>query len=253
VAVVCGALGCASGDPIIVGHHETEPGSFDEGEPGDESLDPGESFDTDETPSFVTDTSASCETRPFRACGGALTGTWEMVETCNREDRSAATLQQWSQRVGLPAEPCSRAARVVTSRWTGDLLFSDDVTLDKRDLTSRLDLRVTSECLTATLEVPDEINPTEGACSMLKSDYGVSCSSSDGICLCTTQRTVDTDVIGLYDVSGNRLVANNTDATVSQYDYCVQGDYLLYKQLGDDRYAILRRKAGADPILSLPR
>jgi hypothetical protein len=255
-AVVCGVLGCASADPIVVGHHETEQGSSDDDlEPSDQELDPSESLGTPDTAGFVADDDlASCSARPFRACGGALAGTWEMVETCNSEDRSEATLERWSRIVGLPAEPCYRAARLLTSRWSGEVLFSEDRTLDRRELTSRLDLRLTSECLTATLEGPDLIKPTQGACSALNSDYGVTCSSNQGMCQCSTVSTVENNVIGAYDVDGNRLVANNTDQTVSQYDYCVQGDYLLYKQLGDARYAILRRRATAlDPVLSLPR
>jgi hypothetical protein len=252
VAVVCGAVGCASADPIVVGHHDTEPGSFDDIDPTDDTLAPSEPF-VPGSPTLVGDSEASCTARPFQACGGSLTGTWEMVETCNSEDRSAATLEQWSRFVGLPQERCDQAARLLTTRWSGEVQFSDEVTLDQRDLTFRLDMRLTSECLTATLQGPGLIKPTDGACSALKTDYGVTCSSSQGMCLCSTQSTVESYVIGAYDVSGNRLIANNTDQTVSQYDYCVQGEYLLYKQLGDARYAILRRKGAVDPVLTLPR
>jgi hypothetical protein len=257
--LVCGVLlggvvGCASADPLVVGHHETDSLPDDGLDTQEDAVDPADSFDGAETPDLVGDltSGATCESQPFEACGGSLKGTWQVVDTCNGEDRSASTLAQWSQVVGLPSTMCNQAARVVTSNFSGEVLFSDAVTLDKRDLTMRLDMRLSSECLTATLQGPDLLNATQGACAALQSDYGVTCRSSQGVCQCSTQATIASNVIGAYDVRGTRLIANNTDETVSQYDYCVQGNYLLYRQAGGSRYAILRRKTALDPILSLP-
>lgn len=249
-----GTLGCASADPVVVGHHETNSVAGDGLAATDDDSDAVDSFDGAETPDLVGDLTAgaTCESQPFTACGGSLRGTWQVVDTCNGEDRSASTLAQWSQVVGLPSTMCNQAARVVTSNFSGDVLFSDQVTLDRRDLTMRLDMRLSSECLTATLEGPDLLNPTDGACSALQNEYGVTCRSSQGVCQCSTSATIENNVIGEYNVNGTRLIANNTDQTVSQYDYCVQGDYLLYKQAGGNRYAILRRKTALDPVLSLP-
>lgn len=257
--LVCGVLmpgvtGCASADPLVVGHHETNDLPSDDLDTPDDSGDAVDGFDGTETPDLVGDltSSGTCEGQPFTPCGGSLKGTWQVVDTCNGEDRSASTLERWSQVVGLPSVMCNQAARVVTSNFSGEVLFSDAVTLDRRDLTMRFDMRLSSECLTATLQGPDLLNATEGACSALQSDYGVTCRSSQGVCQCSTEATIESNVIGEYDVRGTRLVANNTDQTVSQYDYCVQGNYLLYRQAGDSRYAILRRKTALDPVLSLP-
>lgn len=245
--------GCASADPLVVGYHETNAAPDDDVITPDDGAEP-DSFDGSEVPDLVGDLTAgaTCETQPFQACGGSLKGTWEVVDTCNGEDRSSTTLAQWSERIGLPDTMCNQAARVVTSRFSGEVLFSDDVTLDRRDLTMRLDMRLSSECLTATLQGPDLLHPTEGACTALQTDFGVTCRSNQGACQCSSQATVQNNVIGAYNVSGTRLIANNTDQSVSRYDYCVQGDYLLYRQAGGDRYAILRRKDAVDPALTLP-
>jgi hypothetical protein len=254
-SLLSGVMGCASADPLVVGHHETDSLPDDALATPDDSIDPVDSFDGAETPDLVGDLTAeaTCESQPFQACGGSLKGTWQVVDTCNGEDRSASTLAQWSQVVGLPSTMCNQAARVVTSNFSGDVLFSDAVTLDRRDLTMRFDMRLSSECLTATLQGPGPLNATQGACSALQNDYGVTCRSGQDVCQCSVQATIESNVIGAYDVRGSRLIATNTDQTVSEYDYCVRGDYLLYKQAGDSRYALLRRKAALDPVLSLPR
>jgi hypothetical protein len=239
---LCAVLsGCAAADPVVVGEHETDPShvSADGLLDGDDSS--AEALDPNLNDGFTVG-SASCGTTPFRACGGSVAGSWKVVETCNSESRNEESLAVWSEWVGLPAEPCTGAARRLRTNWTGELTFSGKVAYDQRDLSVTFDMGLTSRCLTAALESAGTVMPTAGACAALTSGFDVTCGSRDGMCECSAEAMVSTEsTVGNYDIRGSRLSNVTANNAVREYDYCVQGDYLLYKDVGESRYAILKR------------
>lgn len=241
VALYALVSGCGTADPVVVGEHETNLDLVS----ADGELDPGGSAADGLDPDFtggLAGESASCGSTPFQACGGSIAGSWRVVETCNSESRNEQSLAEWSEWVGLPTEQCTGAARRLTTTWSGELTFSGKLAYDQRDLSVIFDMGLTSRCLTAALDSAGAVMPTAGACAALTSDFDVTCGSRDGICECSTKATVSTaSTVGNYAIRGSRL-SSVTDANdVHQYDYCVQGDYLLYKDVGESRYAILKR------------
>lgn len=245
-------VGCGVADPLVVGHHETELASDDHDEPSDEGTDNAPSV-----PDLIGDERyLSCDSAPFRACGGNVGGTWEIVHTCNGVTIDEESLAAWSAYVGLPTETCDRAVTRLASSWTGHIIFNHQaLTRDSRDTEFHLEMEMHGECLASSVAGIGPSSPMHGACSSLAEHFGMTCAVANAdACTCSKQMKMSQSRVSSYWRSGNRIIVTDTSQGERVFEYCVQGDYMLYRQADDARYAIMRRNPNApEPMLTLPR
>ena len=82
------------------------------------------------------------------------------------------------------------------------------------------------------------------------------CASTGGVCLCSNRTTEVGRVDGVYGVILGQVAVGSGGAIV--YDYCVDGDSLLWREPGWTRHIVLRRSDGSpadaepDPV-GIPR
>jgi hypothetical protein len=256
VLAFCGTLvGCSPAAPIDLGtdyYDVSAAGSEGTGDtdPGDNA--PGEAAD----PSLVESNggSAICG-QPFAACGGALAGTWVVEDTCSAETRNRKALQMWGQNLmkTLDASACVDAARRLISRWSGVLAFEEGIAIDQRQRLRTLDVDIKPTCLSASFGIqdPERLN-SPAACDALQDDT-TSCALAGGLCRCTS-RVIDAGkVSGVYGVlKGQVAIAAGPPGSGSEiYNYCVQGDRLIWQERGTATPVVLRRLAEGtmpDPV-----
>lgn len=249
--MLCGALvGCSPAAPVDLGIDYDVSLAGSAGTPDTDlaSDSPGEGDSYD--PSLVESNggSAICGDT-FAACGGSLSGTWVVEDTCGAETRNRKALQMWGQNLmRLDASACGDAARRLISRWSGRLAFEEGIAVDQRMRMRTLDVDLKQTCLSASVGVldPDKLNSAV-ACEALQDD-STSCALIGGLCRCSSRLIDAGKVSGVYGVlAGQVAIAAGTGSEI--YDYCVQRsssqstteDRLIWHERGTATPVVLRR------------
>jgi hypothetical protein len=178
----------------------------------------------------------------FEPCGGLLAGTWTVEDTCNSETTSRKALQIWGQTfMGLDATACWDAVQGVSSKWTGQLVFDQGRATDGRQRADTIEMDLSAPCVSATFGVTVRPDQMPAVCGSLTDD-STSCSSTGGVCRCSSRRVNPQNATGVYGVLG-KSVAIGTPPDF--YDYCVTGDQLIWRDPASARHLVLRRTAAA--------
>jgi hypothetical protein len=245
-----GALaGCSPAAPVDLGidyDDVSAPGSGgSDTELASGSQGEGDGYD----PSLVESNggSAICG-ETFAACGGSLSGTWVVEDTCGPETRNRKALQMWGQNLmKLDASACGDAARRLISRWSGQLAFEDGIAIDQRTRMRTLDVDLKQTCLSASVGVldSDRLNSAV-ACEALQDD-STSCALVGGVCRCSSRLIDAGKASGVYGVlAGQVAVALGAGSEI--YDYCVDKGRLIWHERGSATPVVLRKvEEGTSP------
>lgn len=182
----------------------------------------------------------------FQACGGLLAGTWVVEDNCNPQILAHDVLQSWGKaRMDLDETACWDAVQRMRWNWSGELKFEDGFAIDNRERKQQVDMQLTSRCLTATFGGPQTDSVSPQVCDALQDDW-TTCGVANGVCLCSTRTVSSGTASGVYGVLGP-VVAIGEDPT-ARYEYCVDGDTLLWREReGAQRHVVLRRTAAPPP------
>lgn len=244
-----GLLACGPAAPIDVGT-DFSPADVDESvaredTPPEQLLPP---------PSFVSpDIPPMCRAG-FQPCGGLLAGHWIVEDTCNSETLNRKALQIWGQTfMPLDTSACWNAVQGVRSRWEGQLSFEDGVAIDTRLRHDMIELNLSRGCLNAMYGVNIQAEKMPAACSTLTRGQ-TSCTAVGGDCSCSSRRQNAVSYSGIYAVTGTQVaIRPEIGAPYEFFDYCVQGDTLLWREPTSARFVVLRRQGAVpdavDPVL----
>jgi hypothetical protein len=243
-------VGCGSASPIDIGTDYPIPV---EGADGENEADPVPTLTDPDFDIFVNrdpsrgEVSEYC--RPaFQACGGVLAGTWMVEDTCNPRSNEPAVLQRWGvAQMDLDTASCTNAVRMLTTTWSGKLVFVEGRAFDDRERAQKVDIELTPNCLGATLGMDPESASEPAICTAMQDDESMLCGSSEGNCICSNQRVLPGEVTGVYGVLGT-TVAVQDKGPITIYEYCVDGDQLLWREPNTQRHVVLRRTAAAPPL-----
>jgi hypothetical protein len=135
------------------------------------------------------------------------------------------------------------------------LVFENGIVTDERRRAQTVDIQLNGTCLGATLGLDAETSVLPSVCESLE-DESTLCASTGGVCLCSNRTTDVGHVDGVYGVIPGQVAVGRSNAII--YDYCVDGDVLLWREPGWTRHLVLRRSDGtpaaadADPV-GIPR
>jgi len=259
----CAVLACSPAPPVEVGiDYVTPPLSESDGPPepevtpledeiveGDEivgQMEPILDFDSFIDPSFERgEVSPYCHSS-FQACGGLLAGTWVVEDNCNPAISSLDVLQSWGQaRMDLDEAACWDAVQLLRWNWSGELRFEKGVAIDNRERKQQVDMQLTARCLSATYGYDEMDGVSPSMCRAMQNDY-TTCGLANGVCLCSNRTVSRGSASGTYGVLG-LSVAIGEDPT-TRYEYCVDGDMLLWREKdGAQRHVVLRRTVAPPP------
>jgi hypothetical protein len=259
-----GSLACGSAAPIDVGTNivtrapEEDEVDIDEEDPaGQMSLDP--EFQALLDSGWGSRVPSEYCSSSFEACGGLLAGTWEVEDNCNPVLRKRDVLLNWGKvSMSLDETACYNAVQRLTWKWSGILRFEKGEAIDERERAQRVDMRLDSNCLSASFGgVPAEgVSPEQ--CDAMQNE-ATTCALASGVCLCSNSSVASGTASGVYGVLGLSVaIRMDENSPTSRYEYCVNGDRLLWREKeGDQRQVVLRRVADAavgetDPI-EIPR
>lgn len=189
--------------------------------------------------------SAACEPG-FQPCGGLLSGLWIAEETCNSETRNRKALQIWGQTImNLATAECSDAVKSVSSRWEGELSFARGIAIDTRTRHDMIEMNLSRSCLNATFGVNIQAEKIPAVCATL-SQGSTFCTAVGDMCACSNRREDAVSRSGVYGVLGTSVAIGTTPGNLSEFfDYCVQGDTLLWREPTAEHFVILRRAGAA--------
>lgn len=178
----------------------------------------------------------------FDACGGVLAGTWEVEDSCNPQVRDPEILQSWGQaRMDLDPTACRNAVQRLFSRWSGHIVFDGGMVADHRERAQKVEMGLTSTCLGPTLGLDELDRVTAPMCESLQ-DMSTTCALATGVCMCSNETTAPGRVTGVYAAIGTTVVVKNGERPLKEYEYCVDGDRLLWREEpGSLRHVVLRR------------
>jgi hypothetical protein len=154
----------------------------------------------------------------FGACGGDLTGTWEVTGICAQAENAFE-------------EVCASATIDADLNLTGSITFNDDGTYESNFTSSAtLSYTLPPDCLsmitggqlpadcTALEEEPDPQDP---------SDMGTTCTgdpATDG-CTCTNQEAPETSTeTGTWATDGTTVTMTEEGGDADSTEFCVDGD-----------------------------
>jgi hypothetical protein len=248
-----GALvACGQATPVGVGSDFMQPEAPDGGVEG-QAGSMGEPAVGDGMGSFLDqgwergEVSPYCESS-FDACGGVLAGTWEVEDSCNPQIRDPEILRTWGEsRMDLDPAACWNAVQRLTSRWSGHIVFDGGMVADHRERAQKVEMGLTSTCLGPTLGLDELDRVTAPMCESLQ-DMSTSCALATGVCMCSNETTVLGRVTGVYAAIGTTVVVKNGERPLKEYEYCVDGDHLLWREEpGSLRHVVLRRIKSPPP------
>lgn len=241
--LLTGALACGPAPPIDLGADFSQADIQD-------ILEEEEASSNDLVPvvsgSFPAQAvSPACEPG-FQACGGLLSGLWIAEETCNSETRNRKALQIWGQTImNLATEECSDAVQSVSSRWEGELSFARGVAIDTRTRHDMIEMNLSRSCLNATFGVNIQAEKIPGVCLTL-SQGSTSCTAVGDMCTCSNRREDAVSRSGVYGVLGTSVAIGTTPGNDPEFfDYCVQGNTLLWREPTSEHFVVLRRAGAA--------
>jgi hypothetical protein len=252
---VCAVLACGSAAPIDVG--------TDYAEPLPPSMDPPETEPAATPPTMAGGQSISDfdafidsgwergEVSPycrssFQACGGLLAGVWVVEDNCNPEVRNRDVLVSWGKaRMSLDETACWDAVQRLRWNWSGELRFVNGEAMDLRTRAQRVDMELTSSCLSATLGTEDTDSVTPETCDGVQ-DESTTCALAGGVCMCSNRTVSNGGASGVYGVLGDSVVIGASP--IAEYEYCVDGEYLLWREKeGAQRQVVMRRTENPPP------
>jgi hypothetical protein len=252
----CGSvMACGSAPPVDLGvdyavSYNTGNGAAESGDAGADSLPPAD--DAAEFDAFLSRgwergvVSPYCRSA-FQACGGILAGTWVVEDTCNPETDDSEVLQSWGiARMDLDPLECRTAVRRLTASWSGQLAFKDGLAIDERQRAQKVDIELTATCLGATLGLDEETALEPRICNSMRSS-STTCGTAGGLCMCSNRTVVPGEVVGVYGVLGTSVAVKDEATSTKIYEYCVDGDRLLWREPNTMRHVVLRRTSGAPP------
>ena len=192
----------------------------------------------------------------FEACGGLLAGVWEVEDNCNPEIRTREVLVNWGRaRMNLDDTACFDAVQRLTWTWSGVLSFENGIALDHRQRAQRVDIALSQRCMNASLGTDPATSITPEMCAAMQ-DSATTCGLASGVCVCSNRSSSSGTASGVYGVLGLSVAIGSNPTT--RYEYCVQGDTLLWREKeGDQRHVVMRRIVSAplgttDPV-EIPR
>jgi hypothetical protein len=176
--------------------------------------------------------------------GGLLAGSWEIVADCTSEPEPRRTLQTFGKPfLTLDSAACPGALQLDTE-WSGGFKFELGLFEDQRGRADHVQLDLTAECLSATLGKAIDERHLGSACASLGKNMS-QCAVADGVCHCSGSSEAQLDRVSLYGVlNETQVVIASQDLTGSereQFDYCVEGDLLHWRQQTDGVELVLRR------------
>jgi hypothetical protein len=182
----------------------------------------------------------------FQACGGLLAGTWVVEDNCNPETRSRDVLLDWGEsRMALDETACWDAVQRLRWSWSGELSFEAGEAIDKRLREQQVDMQLSARCLSESFGLPETSSVSPQICDAMQ-DNNTTCALASGVCMCTNRTVSAGTASGVYGVLGLSvaIAANPT----TRYEYCVDGDRLLWREKdGAQRQVVMRRTEEAPP------
>lgn len=188
----------------------------------------------------------------FEPCGGLLLGHWIVEDTCNSETLNRKALQIWGQTfMPLDTGACWDSVQSVRSRWEGELSFENGVAIDTRVRHDMIELNLSRSCLNASYGVNIQAEKMPAVCSTLTKGP-TSCTAVGGMCACSSRRQQEVSHSGIYAVDRTQVgIRPGLGQPIERFDYCVQGDTLLWREPLSARFVVLRRQGsipeGGDP------
>jgi hypothetical protein len=258
----CAVLACSPAPPVEVGIDYVTPRLSESDAPPEPEVPPLEDdipeddepvpeslldFDDFIDSSFERgDVSPYCQSS-FQACGGLLAGTWLVEDNCNPETRELDVLQSWGKaRMDLDETACWDAVQRLRWNWSGELRFENGVAIDNRERKQQVDMQLTSRCLNATFGVPEADSVSPEVCAALQDPDTTTCGLANGVCLCSNRTVSMGTASGTYGVLGTSVAIGESPS--ARYDYCVDGDMLLWREKdGAQRQVVLRRTVDPPP------
>jgi hypothetical protein len=188
----------------------------------------------------------------FQACGGLLAGTWEVEDNCNPEIRTREVLARWGlNTMRLNPVACYTAVQRLLWTWSGQFSFQsisseNGIAIDDRMREQRVDIELDSDCLNASF---DDLHEGQGvsqeACDSMQ-NASTTCALASGVCLCTNRTASNGFASGQYRVLG--VSAEIAQTPLTRYEYCVDGDRLLWQEKeGAQRQVVLKRVVAPPP------
>ena len=255
MAFACAIVACGSATPVGVGseYMETEDPGAGEGGSDGQAGSTGTPEVGDGMGSFVDrewergTVSPYCRSS-FDACGGTLAGTWVVEDSCNPQIRDPEILRGWGEsRMDLDPATCWNAVQRLTSRWSGHIVFDGGKVADHRERDQKVEMGLTSTCLGPTLGLDDLERVTAPICASLQ-DMSTACALATGVCMCSNETTAVGRVTGIYAAIGTTVVVKEGERPLEEYEYCVEGDRLLWREEpGSLRHLVLRRTVAPPP------
>lgn len=259
---VCAVLACTPAPPVEVGVDYVTPRLSESDGPSEPEVPPLEDdivedddviqesiLDFDD---FIDSSFERGEVSPycrssFQACGGLLAGTWVVEDNCNPEIRERDVLQSWGKaRMDLDEGACWDAVQRLRWNWSGELRFEGGVAIDNRERKQQVDVQLTSRCLNVSFGIPESESVSPRVCEAMQEQGTTTCGLANGVCLCSN-RTVSTGTAsGTYGVLGVSVAIGESPSAF--YEYCVDGDMLLWREKeGAQRQVVLRRTVAPPP------
>ena len=253
--VVCSAVACSSAPPVDVG---TDVVAIDatNGEETLETAEPvsGQMPENDQFDAFIDSgwergvVSTYCQ-RSFQACGGLLAGTWEVEDNCNPKISERDALLEWGEaKMDLDPTACWNGVQSLTWNWSGELRFENGDAIDKRQRRQRVDMALSASCLSASFGFERMDSVSTEMCDAMQGPT-TTCALAGGVCRCSDRTVSNGTASGVYGVLGLSVAIGKSPAPTSRYEYCVDGDRLLWLEKDGDaqRQVVLRRTVDAPP------
>lgn len=159
---------------------------------------------------------ASCPS--FSACGGDVVGSWDYASGC--VDNPFGNIDQSCPGLAV-VDPKGSVAGTIT-------------------FTATTVVRRASGSFDATLAVPASCSEPAGGCPAIEASLkgagfatSVCAAASAGGCSCSLTKTIAIDDSDTYTISGNTL----TTGGGGQYDFCVSGSSLSYREASQQKEA----------------
>ncbi|MGC4069926.1 MAG: hypothetical protein QM784_35770 [Polyangiaceae bacterium] len=164
------------------------------------------------------------------ACGGDVTGTWQVTSSCVEGDlKSAANLSQ-----SLPPA-CRGNYDQVNANVSGTVAFANGVATDDTITTVDYTVHVPVACMAAIgITSTDLATACAGVgAAIVAGGYHqeVTCSVQGSTCSCAAKDTFTRDGALSYTVSGSKL---SYTASNDQMDFCVDGTTLRARQFATE-------------------
>jgi hypothetical protein len=260
---VCAALACSSAEPLDLGIDYVTPPASADASPDDEGVmtpdespqgELGDGLPDQSIGGFVNSewergrpTSPYCQSS-FQACGGLLAGTWTVEDNCNPDIYTREVLRDWGKaRMDLDGAACWDAVQRLRWSWSGELRFEGGAAIDNREREQLVEMQLTASCLSDSFGLPQTESVSPQVCDALE-DTATTCALSAGVCICTNRTVSSGTASGTYGVLGLSVAIREEPNPTVRYEYCVDGDRLLWREKeGAQRQVVLRRTIDAPP------